>query len=83
MQCWPTSLPPRFQVGYQNEVEKFFNWYLEQIREWDVEVSQVKRTMRFLKGLDDQEYALRYEQSVEVTGEGDTLQRLRDRLNVS
>ncbi len=23
-QCWSATLPPRFQVGYQNEIEKHF-----------------------------------------------------------
>ncbi len=80
MQCWSATLPPRFQVGFQNELEKHFDWYLERIKQWDVEVSPVKRKMRLLKDEEGHDYLVMYDQRVNVTGEDDVLQQLKGQM---
>jgi hypothetical protein len=82
-QCWSAALPPRFQVGHQNEIEQHFNWHLERIKQFAVEVSPVKRTMRILKDADEHDCLVIYDQRVIVTGEDDVLQDLKERWNVN
>jgi len=79
-QCWSATLPPRFQVGYQNEIEKHFDWYLERINEWNVEISPVERKMRILKDEDGHDYLVMYNQRVKVTGSEDVLQQLKGQM---
>jgi hypothetical protein len=79
-QCWSATLPPRFQVGYQNEIEKHFDSYLECINEWDVEVSPVERKMRILKDEDGRDYLMMYDQRVKVIGSEDMLQQLKGQI---
>ncbi len=84
VQYWSVTLPPRFQVGYQNECERYFNWYLEQIEQCQgIEVSPVERKMQILKGEDERDYAIRYSQRVEVSGEDERLQHVMHMMNVS
>jgi len=75
---WVIDMLPRLQVWHQSEAERYFDWYLEQIKQWDVEVSPVKREMHFLKDQDKHDYAIRYDQRVTVTGAEDVLQSLKD-----
>lgn len=82
-QCWIPTLPPRFQVGYQNEIEQHFNWHLERIKQYPVDISPVKRTMRILKDADEHDSLVIYDQRVTVTGSEDVLQMLKEKWNVS
>ena len=83
VQYWVVSLPPRFQVGYQNETERYFDWHLEQIKQCQgVEISPVERKMQVLKDQDGHDYAIRYDQKVAVTGTEEVLKSLRDRWDI-
>ncbi len=82
-QCWSATLPPRFQVGHQNEIEQHFDWHLDRIKQFPVSVSPVKRTMRILKDEDDHDYLVMYDQRVIVTGSEEMLQMLKEKWNVN
>jgi len=83
VQYWSVTLPPRFQVGFQNVIETYFDMYLERIKGWGIEVSPVERKMRVLKDEEGHDSMIRYSQRVTVTGADERLQHVMDMMNVS